>query len=137
MLRKNGNVRELLLTARRGDLMSTRLRTSGIVLLCFATAIGSSRADAESKDMSVKIAAVYNLTGSQASLGRSSLNGSILAAEQLDARGGLLVRRVQLIAVDGRSDPARIAEETRKLVHTPGLSAMTGLSDTTMVLAAA
>src|SRR5262245_34356956 len=87
--------------------------------------------------MPVKIAAVYNLTGSQSSLGRASLNGSTLAAEQLNARGGLLGRRVELIAVDGRSDPARIAEETRKLVHTPGLSAMTGLSDTTMVLAAA
>jgi hypothetical protein len=36
-----------------------------------------------------------------------------------------------------RSDPALIAEETRKLVHIRGLSAITGLSDTTMVLAAA
>src|SRR5262245_15976857 len=87
--------------------------------------------------MPVKIAAVYNLTGSQSSLGRPSLNGSILAAERLNARGGVLGRRVELIAVDGRSDPGLIAEETRKLVHAPGLSAMTGLSDTTMVLAAA
>jgi branched-chain amino acid transport system substrate-binding protein len=63
--------------------------------------------------------------------------GSILAVEQLNARGGLLGRPVELIAVDGRSDPALIAEETRKLVHVPGLSAITGLSDTTMVLAAA
>src|SRR5262245_61251853 len=110
---------------------------SGIVLLCFVTAIHSPRARAESKVMPVKIGAVYNLTGAQASLGRPSLNGSILAAEQLNARGGLLSRRVELIAVDGRTDPALIAEETRDLVHTPGLSAIIGLSDTTMVLAAA
>jgi len=108
-----------------------------VLLASLATALHASRADAESKVMPVKIGAIYNLTGSQASLGRPSLNGSILAAEQLNARGGVLGRRVELIAVDGESNPALIAEESEKLVHVPGLSAMTGLSDTTMVLAAA
>ncbi len=108
-----------------------------VLLLCVAAAIDSDRAQAESKVMPVKIGAVYNVSGSQASLGRPSLNGSILAAEQLNARGGLLGRRVELVAVDGGSDPALIAAETKKLVHSPGLSAITGLSDTTMVLAAA
>jgi branched-chain amino acid transport system substrate-binding protein len=61
----------------------------------------------------------------------------MLAVEQLNRRGGLLGRPVELFAVDGESDPAVIAEETRKLVHVPRLSAITGLSDTTMVLAAA
>jgi len=106
-------------------------------VLCFSTALQSNRAQAKSKVLPVRIGAVYNLTGSQGSLGRPSLNGSMLAVEQLNARGGVLGRRVELVTVDGRSDPARIAEETRKLVHTPGLSAITGLSDTTMVLAAA
>jgi len=108
-----------------------------VLLLSLATAIHANRVDAESKVMPVKIGAIYNLSGSQASLGRPSLNGSILAAEQLNARGGVLGRRVELIAVDGESDPTLIAEESEKLVHLPGLSAMTGLSDTTMVLAAA
>jgi branched-chain amino acid transport system substrate-binding protein len=112
--------------------MTTRPLVSSLVLLCVATVV-----HAESKVMPVKIGAIYNLSGSQASLGRPSLNGSILAAEQLNARGGLLGRRVELIAVDGETDPALIAEEAEKLVHVPGLSAMTGLSDTTMVLAAA
>lgn len=85
----------------------------------------------------MKIAAIYNLSGAQGLLGQPSLNGSILAVEQINARGGLLGRRVELISLDGRSDPVLIAKETQKLVHTPGLSAITGLSDTTMVLAAA
>jgi branched-chain amino acid transport system substrate-binding protein len=108
-----------------------------LVLLGFATLVHTDRAMAESKNQPVKIGAVYNLSGSQASLGQPSLNGSILAVEQLNRRGGLLGRRVELIAVDGESDPALIAEETRRLVHVLGLSAITGLSDTTMVLAAA
>jgi branched-chain amino acid transport system substrate-binding protein len=74
--------------------------------------------------------------GSQASLGRPSFNGSILAAEQLNAHGGVLRPRVELIAVDGETNPALIAKETKRLVHVPGMAAITGLSDTTMVLAA-
>jgi branched-chain amino acid transport system substrate-binding protein len=108
-----------------------------LVLLGFATLVHTHQVQAESKNEPVKIGAIYNLSGPQASLGRPSLNGSLLAVAQLNVRGGLLGRRVELIAVDGESDPALIADETRKLVHIPGLSAITGLSDTTMVLAAA
>jgi branched-chain amino acid transport system substrate-binding protein len=97
----------------------------------------AGRAHAESKVQPVKIGAIYNLSGSQASLGQPSLNGSILATEQLNALGGVLHRRVELIAVDGETNPALIAKATKKLVHVPGMSAITGLSDTTMVLAAA
>ncbi len=111
---------------------------SGVVfLLCLAAATRSERAEAESKVMPVRIGAVYNLSGAQASLGQPSLNGAILAVEQLNARGGLLGRRVELVSVDGRTDPALIAEETKQLVHSPGMSAITGLSDTNLVLAAA
>jgi branched-chain amino acid transport system substrate-binding protein len=121
--------------------MNTRPLYTGLsatlVLLGFATLVHTDRVMAESENQPVKIGAVYNLSGSQASLGQPSLNGSILAVEQLNRRGGLLGRRVELIAVDGESDPALIAEETQTLVHVPGLSAITGLSDTTMVLAAA
>jgi branched-chain amino acid transport system substrate-binding protein len=111
---------------------------SGIlVLFGLATLVHSHRVEAESKEQAVKIGAIYNLSGAQASLGRPSLNGSELAAEEINARGGVLGRPVELIAVDGESDPALIADETRRLVHVPGLSAITGLSDTTMVLASA
>ena len=112
-------------------------RSATLVLLGFATLVHTHGVQAESKNEPVKIGAIYNLSGPQTSLGRPSLNGSMLAVEQLNARGGLLGRRVELVAVDGESDPALIADETRRLVHVPGLSAITGLSDTTMVLAAA
>ena len=76
-----------------------------LLLVGFATLVHTHRVQAESKDEPVKIGAIYNLSGSQASLGRPSLNGSLLAVEQLNARGGLLGRRVELIAVDGRAIP--------------------------------
>jgi hypothetical protein len=58
------------------------------VLLGFATLVHTQAVETESKDHPVKIGAIYNLSGSQASLGRPSLDGSILAAEEVNARGG-------------------------------------------------
>jgi branched-chain amino acid transport system substrate-binding protein len=133
--------RQMRRLTNRRTVMNTRPFCAGLsailVLLGFATLVQTDRLMAESKNEPVKIGAVYNLSGSQASLGQPSLKGSMLAVEQFNRRGGLLGRPVELIAVDGESDPALIAMETRKLVHVPGLSAITGLSDTTMVLAAA
>jgi len=108
-----------------------------LLVLGLVAAVPSDRALAEPKGKPVTIGAIYNLSGAQASLGQPSLNGSTLAVEQINAHGGLLGRRVELVAVDGRSDPARIAKETKELVHIPQMSAITGLSDTNMVLAAA
>jgi branched-chain amino acid transport system substrate-binding protein len=94
-------------------------------------------ATAESKKAPIQIGAIHNLTGALGSIGAPSMAGARLAVKQLNARGGLLGRPVVLLARDGQSDPALVAAATRALVHTPGLSAITGLNDTSMVLAAA
>jgi branched-chain amino acid transport system substrate-binding protein len=57
--------------------------------------------------------------------------------EQINAAGGLLGRLVELIALDGKTDPSTVARATRTLVRNRGVSAIVGLSDTTMALAAA
>jgi branched-chain amino acid transport system substrate-binding protein len=92
---------------------------------------------AEAKNVPVRIGALHNVSGSLGSIGAPSLAGARLAAKQLNERGGLLGRPVELVSRDGRSDPAVVASLTRKLVRTPHLAAITGLNDTTMALAAA
>jgi len=110
-----------------------------LVSLCAAIALCLMDASpsAASKKTPIQIGAVHNLTGAFGSIGAPSMAGAMLAAKQLNARGGLLGRAVELLASDGRSDPEVVAAATRVLVRTPGLSAITGLSDTSMVLAAA
>jgi branched-chain amino acid transport system substrate-binding protein len=85
----------------------------------------------------VRIGAVYNLTGPLSALGLPSMAGARLAVQQLNQRGGVLGRAVELLASDGRTDPATVAAVTLQLVRTPNLSAITGLDDTAMALAAA
>ena len=84
----------------------------------------------------IKIGAVECLTGSQASLDTPSLNGAKLALKEVNEAGGVLGKKVELVVRDGKSDPATLAIVTEDLVG-KGVVAITGLSDTTMVLAAA
>src|SRR5262245_2966870 len=103
------------------------------IVLCLTA--GSPAADP--KKAPISIGAIHNVTGALGSIGGPSLAGAMLAIKQLNGQGGLLGRPVELLARDGQSDPAVVAATTRELVRTPGLSAITGLNDTAMVLAAA
>lgn len=85
----------------------------------------------------VKIGAIYNLSGAQASLGQPSLRGAQLAVKQLNAAGGVLGRQIELKAYDGKTDPAVIRQHTQTLVTSDQAVALIGLNDTDMLLAAA
>jgi branched-chain amino acid transport system substrate-binding protein len=84
----------------------------------------------------VKIGAIYNLEGSQSSLDLPSARGARLAVKGINALGGIDGRKIELILCDGKSDPAKVRECAAGLLD-ENVSAMMGLSDTDMVLAAA
>ena len=84
----------------------------------------------------IRIGAVYDLTGSQSALDAPSLDGARLAVDRINAAGGLLGRRVELLERDGQSSPAMARAAVRSLVRA-GASAIIGLSDNAQVLAAA
>jgi branched-chain amino acid transport system substrate-binding protein len=109
-----------------------------ILALCTLLAATASAAQAPgSTAASVKIGAIYNLSGAQSALDRPSLRGAQLAVKQLNAAGGVLGRQVELITYDGKTDPDTVRQQTEKIVSTERLAALIGLSDTDMVLAAA
>jgi len=84
----------------------------------------------------VKIGAIYNLEGSQSPLDLPSARGAGLAVQEINALGGIDGREIELILCDGKSDPAKVRECAEGLLG-ENISAMMGLSDTDMVLAAA
>src|SRR5215467_11035984 len=111
------------------------VRVSLVILIALFLLAGG--AAGEPKKAPIQIGAIHNVTGALGSIGGPSLAGALLAVKQLNKAGGVLGRSVELLAGDGQSDPAVVAAIARDLVHAPGLSAITGLNDTTMVLAAA
>jgi|CXWL01.1.fsa_nt_gi branched-chain amino acid transport system substrate-binding protein len=86
----------------------------------------------------VRIGAIYNLTGAQAALDQPSARGARLAVDEANRQGGVLGRTIELTIADGESEAAKVAQRAHELLagSTPP-SAVFGLSDTDMVLAAA
>jgi len=85
----------------------------------------------------IKIGMIYNMTGTQASLDAPSANGAKLAAKEINAAGGVLGKKIELVAYDGKSDAATIANSATQLTQTDKVVAMLGFSDSDMVMAAA
>ncbi len=86
----------------------------------------------------IKLAAIYNLTGGQSVLDVPSWQGARLAVAEVNEHGGVLGRAVELLLWDGGTDPATLGFMTAELLgRNPDVSALFGLSDTDMVLAAA
>lgn len=84
----------------------------------------------------IKIGALYNLTGGMSSLDGPSLKGAQLAAKQINASGGLLGKQIELIAPDGKTDQQETAKAAQRVLS-EGVVAGIGQSDTTFVMAGA
>ena len=94
--------------------------------------------DSETADKSpIRIGAIYNLEGAQSSLDVPSANGAKLAVKEINKRGGIDGRELQLILYDGKTDPSKIEECVRLLIVNDTVPAIIGFSDSDMVLAAA
>ncbi|MGE0684212.1 MAG: ABC transporter substrate-binding protein [Candidatus Binatia bacterium] len=103
---------------------------TGVVLL--TTACGTDADDP------IVLGAVYNLSGPQAALDQPSSRGAELAVMQANAAGGVLGQKVKLVIADPEGNLAEVAERARELIKGhKSISAVFGLSDSDMVLAAA
>jgi branched-chain amino acid transport system substrate-binding protein len=84
----------------------------------------------------IRIGAVFSESGGLASIGSPGLAGMRLAAEEINARGGILGRRVEIVAADSRSTPATTARAAARLIEHERVVAVGGLNDSTLALAA-
>lgn len=84
----------------------------------------------------IKIGFPANLTGIQASFDGPMLNGAKLAAGEINAAGGVLGKKIELVTYDTKSDTATISTVTSQLIESDKVKAMIGFADPDSVLAA-
>lgn len=84
----------------------------------------------------ISIGALYGVTGGMSSIDAPGLNGMKLAAKQINARGGVLGRRIRLVAEDGKTDQTATTNAMSRLINVHKVVVVGGLNDTTFVLAA-
>ena len=82
----------------------------------------------------IRVGMTVALTGPYAELGRMQYEGAQMWADDLNERGALLGRRVELVYYDDESDPAKSADLYEKLIMQDGVDLLLGpySSDITM-----
>lgn len=74
----------------------------------------------------IKIGVVMDLSGDLAAMGDRMLNGGKMAAEEINAAGGVLGKQIELVAEDGKTDPAAGLDRVKKLIEIDGVQVIVG-----------
>jgi branched-chain amino acid transport system substrate-binding protein len=97
---------------------------------------GGSKDKGNNGGKTIKIGALYNVTGGQASLDGPSLAGFQLAAEEINAKGGVNGKKIEVVSIDAKSDPSTATNGMQELIEVKKVAAVAGFSDSTFALAA-
>src|SRR2546423_6529342 len=84
----------------------------------------------------IPIGLVQPLTGAFAAAGTDVVNGAKIAADEINAKGGVLGKKVELITEDTKSNPTEAASVTEKLITRDKVPVLMGASASTATLAA-
>lgn len=84
----------------------------------------------------IKVGAMYEVTGGQATFGNSAVNGAKLAIKELNAKGGLLGKKIELVVGDNKSEPSEAANITTKLITQDKVVAVMGSTTSSTTIAA-
>lgn len=112
--------------------MSISRRLLTVSSAAFLTAVFLGSASAQS---TIKIGVVQPLTGPFSSSGTDVTNGAKIAVEEINAHGGVLGRKLELIIEDTKSNPTEAASVTEKLVIRDKVPVLLGASSSTATLA--
>jgi len=74
----------------------------------------------------IKVGEFASLTGKEAAFGQSSHKGTLLAIEDINAAGGVLGKKIELIYEDNRTTPGESATIVKKLITRDGVIAVLG-----------
>ena len=98
--------------------MSPLLRL--IAFACFAAVVANAAED------TIRIGEFASLTGKEATYGQSCHKGTVLAIEQVNAAGGVLGKKLELLVEDDQSKPGEAATIVKKLISRNKVIAILG-----------
>ncbi|MGI6247765.1 MAG: ABC transporter substrate-binding protein [Pseudochelatococcus sp.] len=111
------------------------LRKGRVAALGIALLAASSGGHAAAQQAPVRVGFASDLTGACAALSEDGLNGAKLAAEELNAAGGILGRPVELIIRDTQTRPDEGAKVARELIVDQKIDVLTGVCSSAVMLA--
>ncbi len=100
-----------------------------LIALGFGSATGAQAQD------TLKLGIVAAMSGQSAKSGEAIVRGLSVALDEINAKGGLLGRKVELVVRDDESNPAKGVVAARELVQREKVAAMFGGLDTPVSMA--
>lgn len=77
---------------------------------------GGEKKKAAAGGDTIKVGANLEMSGNSASFGQSSVTGAKLAFDQVNAKGGVLGKKIEFIAADNKSEPSEATNAMQKLI---------------------
>ena len=102
------------------------LLTALIALVCAGLGGGCNKSSDSAGGEPIKVGQFASLTGKEATFGTSSDEGTTMAIEEINAAGGVLGRKLQLLTEDTQSKPGEPATVVNKLIARDGVVAILG-----------
>jgi len=103
-----------------------------VVLVLATVACGGTATKSEDP---IKIGGVFDITGGLASIGGPNADGAQIAVDDLNAKGGIMGRPVELVLRDSKTDPVTTATAGTELVENEHVVGLVGLVDSDLALA--
>lgn len=90
-------------------------------MLCAVTAMGmfalaATGCGGSTSSDTIKLGANLEMTGTNATFGQSATNGAKLAIKEVNAKGGVLGKKISLVVADNKSEAAEAANAMQKLI---------------------
>lgn len=112
--------------------MSSRSRRIQQVALSLVFAFGVG---AQASAQTIKIGVNQPLTGAFAASGTYVANGAKIAADEINAKGGVLGKKIELVIEDNKSNPTEAAAVAEKLITGDKVPVMMGAWGSSLTLA--
>lgn len=121
---------------KKVGIRSSLSRVISIISLCLILAFAGT-AFSESQSGSVKIGAVLPLTGDSAAWGEQGKYGIELAVEEINAKGGINGKKLEVVYEDSQAIPKNAVTSIQKLINVDKVPAVAGdiVSATTLAMA--
>src|SRR4051812_26333334 len=111
--------------------MSEKRKIGATAVLAVGFAIGL----AGSATAQIKIGVIQPLTGAAAASGNYVMNGAKIAADEINAKGGVLGQKIELVIEDNKSNPTEAAAVAEKLISRDKVPVLMGAWGSSFTLA--
>lgn len=114
----------------------TKRTVSILIILTMVLSMAGCGTKEEAGAETINVGAIFNLTGGQASIDEPSYNGFKLAADEINAAGGVNGKMINVVSYDGKTEQTTVASNVKKMIDVDKCVVISGLSDSNYALAA-